>query len=67
MELESKHIAPYLHNRLKCHAMGEFIGGTEFDDKPMRKGLELFNLLFKWHFDVFGLIPEKLAIDINTL
>lgn len=23
--------------------------------------------LFKWHFDLFGLIPEKLAIDINTL
>lgn len=23
--------------------------------------------LFKWHFDVFGLIPAGLAIDINTL
>lgn len=23
--------------------------------------------LFEWHFDVFGLIPEGLAIDINTL
>jgi hypothetical protein len=23
--------------------------------------------LIKWHFDVFGLIPESLAIDINTL
>ena len=24
-------------------------------------------LLFEWHFDVFGLIKEDLAIDINTL
>lgn len=24
-------------------------------------------LLFEWHFDVFGLIPEELAININTL
>jgi len=23
--------------------------------------------LFEWHFDVFGLIPQGLAIDINTL
>lgn len=26
-----------------------------------------YNLLFKWHFDVFGLIEKGLAIDINTL
>lgn len=26
-----------------------------------------FNLLFEWHFDVFGLIDKGLAIDINTL
>ena len=24
-------------------------------------------ILFKWHFDVFGLIEKGLAIDINTL
>jgi len=24
-------------------------------------------ILFEWHFDVFGLIDEGLAIDINTL
>ena len=23
--------------------------------------------LLKWHFDVFGLVPQGLAIDINTL
>jgi len=25
------------------------------------------NTMFSWHFDVFGLIPKGLAIDINTL
>lgn len=25
------------------------------------------NKLFEWHFDVFGLIPKGLSIDINTL
>lgn len=24
-------------------------------------------ILFMWHFDVFGLIPKGLAIDINTI
>jgi hypothetical protein len=28
---------------------------------------ENWQLLFKWHFDVFGLIEKGLAIDINTL
>lgn len=29
--------------------------------------MEVMNLLFEWHFDVFGLIEQGLAIDINTL
>jgi len=29
--------------------------------------LGLFNKLFEWHFDVFGLIEKGIAIDINTL
>lgn len=27
---------------------------------------EMFQKLFEWHFDVFGLIERNLAIDINT-
>lgn len=27
----------------------------------------IYEVLLKYHFDVFGLIPEGLAIDINTL
>ena len=29
--------------------------------------LNLLNTLLEWHFDVFGLIEQGLAIDINTL
>jgi len=29
--------------------------------------LELFQKLFEWHFDVFGLIENGLAIDANSL
>ncbi len=29
--------------------------------------LEVWQELFKWHFDVFGLIEAGLAIDMNTL
>jgi hypothetical protein len=27
----------------------------------------MYNKLFEWHFDVFGLIEKGLAIDINTI
>lgn len=29
--------------------------------------LVLFQKLFEWHFDVYGLIPDNLAIDINKI
>jgi len=35
--------------------------------KPTINTLKAFNLLFKNHYDVFGLIPKGLAIDKNTL
>jgi hypothetical protein len=28
---------------------------------------KIFEKLFEWHFDVFSLIPENLAIDLNTI
>lgn len=31
------------------------------------KQLEMFNKLFEWHFDTFGLIEAGLAVDINTI
>ena len=29
--------------------------------------VNLYELLLKWHFDIFGLIEKGLAVDINTL
>lgn len=37
------------------------------DMLPVKNQLDLFQELFAWHFDVFGLIEQGLAIDINTL
>jgi hypothetical protein len=34
-------------------------------NNPERIKHFLFIKLLEWHFDVFGLIPEGLAIDIN--
>jgi len=34
---------------------------------PLVSHYELWEKLFEWHFDVFGLIEKGLAIDINTL
>lgn len=28
---------------------------------------EIYQKLLEWHFDIYGLIPEGLAIDVNTL
>ena len=45
-----------------------------FGGDLVRKGRDIYETpyasaqkLFEWHFDVFGLIEEGLAIDINTL
>ena len=36
-------------------------------ERPNNWTYELMVLLFQWHFDIFNLIPQNLAIDINTL
>jgi hypothetical protein len=40
-------------------------GDIEAD--PTRYPFTIVQKLFEWKFDVFGLIPQSLAIDINTL
>lgn len=35
--------------------------------KKITNQLDLFQKLFEWHFDIFGLIDAGLAIDINTV
>ncbi len=40
-----------------------------FWGSPDLKGItyDIYTKLFEWHIDLFGLIPEGLAVDINTL
>jgi len=46
-------IPPYWHDCIK-------VGVNSHDWNTVK-------FLFEWHFDVFGLIPAGLAIDINTI
>lgn len=42
--------------------------GTQIDDSyEISMPYKIYERLFEWHFDVFGLIPEELALDINDL
>ena len=36
-------------------------------NKNISNQYKMFSKLFEWHFDFFNLIPQNLAIDINTL
>lgn len=44
-----------------------FYSMVDSNFKLVHNQLKLFNKLFEWHFDVFRLIENGLAIDINTL
>lgn len=44
-----------------------YFDGEEDGFCGLSNQIEMFQKLFEWHFDVFGLIKENLAIDINTL
>ena len=52
-----------------CYCINSFqIGHLEPNKHSfIRAGYELYEKLFEWQFDVFGLIEKGLAIDINTL
>ena len=55
-----------LHNHIKIDSDGLVTDGK--DEYGINwLSYESFQLLLKWHFDVFGLIEQGLAIDINTL
>lgn len=41
--------------------------GQDYKPLPQSNQLDLFTYLFENHYDVFGLIEQNLAIDINTL
>lgn len=52
-----------------CEKLGYESGYKYLLKKPLKYNMVFQDglKLFEWHFDVFGLIPEGLAIDINTL
>ncbi len=53
--------------KLKC--FGVWLDYVDSENEPLYEigRLDVTNKLFEWHFDIFGLIPSGLAIDINTL
>lgn len=58
----------------KLYAMSdysEFMESIQEDvyemNTPFRWPYEIVQKLFEWHFDVFDLLSNKLAIDINTI
>jgi hypothetical protein len=53
-----------------CVAYEEYMASFIDDICPSRAiqaPYEIFRLLLEYHFDVFGLIDQELAIDVNTL
>jgi hypothetical protein len=44
-------------------------GISDFNKKHQKsqKQLQMFEKLYEWHFDIYNLIPNNLAIDKNTL
>lgn len=52
------------------HNDGNCFGLHNDNDQEMHivlKQMECFQKMFEWHFDVFGLIENGLAIDINSI
>lgn len=46
---------------------GCYVGNFFLTNQYIINNYSLYEKLFEWHFDVFGLIEAGLAIDINTL
>lgn len=47
-----------------CYSESDIANVKDF---PLTQKYEDFQIMLSYHFDVFGLIPAGLAIDINTL
>lgn len=56
----------------RIHSKGSYVFGMNLPhnirvNSKLYNNHKLYNLLYIWHFDIFGLIEKGLAIDINTL
>ncbi len=56
------HLSSTTENELFIHNILD-----DCTDIPIKAALDLLEILFEQHYDVFGLIEQGLAIDINTL
>jgi hypothetical protein len=54
-------------DEMNTHYLIDALVGGTFYAKDIHFAFRVREALFKMHFDVFGLIPKGLAIDINTL
>lgn len=61
IEFESK------TNEFDCTYLIEALINKTFYAKDVHFAFKIYDILFKMHFDVFGLIEEGLAIDINKI
>jgi len=53
------------------HYLNIFNGGFELtmtkENRTIYADFNMYQKLFEWHFDIYGLIEKGLAIDINTI
>jgi hypothetical protein len=54
-------------NELNTDYLIQSLVNKTFYAKDIHFAFKVYEVLFKMHFDVFGLIEQELAIDINTL
>jgi len=54
-------------NEIDSRYLREAIVNKKFYSKDIHYSFEVWNCLLSMHFDIFGLIEQGLAIDINTL
>ncbi|MBC7654362.1 MAG: hypothetical protein H7098_07810 [Oligoflexus sp.] len=56
-----------LTKEIEVNGERKIISDYTLDKMSFNLGINYLNTLFKYHFDVYGLINRGLAIDINTL
>lgn len=67
--VETSNVGDLVYSLTYSPDLRRFAKTNETYKTPLGIGyqLDLFNKLFEWHFDVFGLIEKGLAIDLNNL
>lgn len=65
IEINGRKFTPNLNPMFKIFIQWEL---DQFQAEPRNNcTLSQYEKLLEWHFDVFGLLPKNLAVDINTI